>query len=255
MTLRKIESKRWYKTVKVSYIVLLVIVVGIGTRYVFESNVHQRAIVDGDNTLIRCNWSNGKTSTANDLEVQFSNSNIVKDDSGMWQYDITNVPTDDILQACGIQKIVSEERILQAINQKIKNEIELPTVDALKVYLNQGWTINLFSESYDLSRVDALAALESAIDQEALDVDGEYVAPYNIKFVYQERGGLGPAIIRTLISLAIIILAFEITRQIFYFILTGRLKSYSKVKRNKPKAAIKRSKPRVKRSKKTTSAK
>lgn len=174
-TISHLNSKAWYRLIKVIYLAVILIALGISTTVIVEANSRR---FDNKNSYITCN--DGRKFYLKDTSVHLSGGYV------------PSYYESDVRHLC----LTNSE-----LGDKAKNKYPAQYSDLTNEEIGRRLRDNnaLFIESVNVQTKN-----------------------YNLTSIYKERNWL-MTIGKAILAGAIILLAFEIFRRIFYYIILGRI--------------------------------
>lgn len=135
MTLESLNTKWWYRLLKVCYVLGFVVVCIVLIAIFFDIS-SSRKVVDADRTLIVCNYGNKKTLTATEAGVVLS---IADYDTGQ----LSDPLRVELRAACQI----SQEEVQQTLSEIFKGNHPPALFDVMPAYKTAGGIWFLLSRS------------------------------------------------------------------------------------------------------------
>jgi hypothetical protein len=209
-TLQYLNSKAWYRLLKVIFGLCVLLVLGIYNFIVINDGVKN---IDNDKTAISCTYGDKQTLTPKQIGIELSNYelrdgfNYKNFFEGYNDYAIKTIFKSCYTQSNDNVDIFAAQRVYEVVgndNLLIKKEERPPLTDTQKKYLDE--TIPKIENSYINS--DKAKYLDYSI--KLFDIKPSYT--YNKFIKYFVIGNL------------LILLLFEVLRRAFYYIVLGSVK-------------------------------
>lgn len=209
-TLPYLNSKAWYRLLKVVFGLCILLVLGIYNFIIINDGVKN---IDNDKTVISCTYGEKQILTPNKIGIELSNYefrdgfNYKNFFDGYNDYTIKTIFKSCYPQSNDDIDIFAAQRVYEVVgndNLMIKKEERPPLTDAQKKYLNE--TIPKIERSYTNS--DKAKYLDYSI--KLFDIKPSYTYTKFIK--YFVLGNL------------LILFFFEVLRRAFYYIVLGSIK-------------------------------
>ena len=131
-TISHLNSKIWYRILKVLYILSFLVVLLITIVIIYSVNFPAQQVVDNDETTILCNYGNKKQFLASENNVYFSYSELSSDNY------LTDYHKTELKKLCQISKTELDQK-LNAILSKTDDNTKL--FDINPVIKNEGGII------------------------------------------------------------------------------------------------------------------